>query len=353
MERLTSLSSEPPECPICSERYDPDQEDLVPRNLSCGHSMCSRCIGRYMSTSGKTVDQDIVMMCPNKCSRLTTVPGGDIQNLSKNFPVMEIVHTRQFERSKSQATIQSSGSGEYYCDVCEVSKAEVACPSCAVSLCFTCSSEIHQKKGYQVHKLVAMSDVLDGNLDIQSTDGMLTQHSFSDPEVLHAAVAQPKMCRVHSSELVEYLCVTCSAEVCKKCHLVDGHRGHECRLLKDVAHEKRESLRVLLAAAQERHAVWNKGFDRCQELREASNVRRTELERAIRTDFEEVRAALVSREERILGELREEMQRRDQLLSAQADHLAKVCEIAKDLCKEVEEVINGSDSQVSYSTHIA
>lgn len=41
MERLPSFS-EPPECPICNEHYDADEEDLIPRNLACGHSMCSR-----------------------------------------------------------------------------------------------------------------------------------------------------------------------------------------------------------------------------------------------------------------------------------------------------------------------
>ena len=275
-----------------------------------------------MSTSGKTVDQDIVMSCPNKCARLTTVPGGDIQNLPKNFPVMDIVHTRQFERSKSQATLQStlqsSSSGDYYCDVCEVYKAEVACPSCAVSLCLSCSSEIHQKKGYQVHRLVPMSDVLDGTVDIQSVDGMVTQRSFSEPEFAVTG-GRPKMCKVHSAELVEYLCLTCSEEVCKKCHLVDAHRTHDCRLLKDIAQEKRDSLRHLLAAAQERHLVWNKGFDRCQELREITSVRRRELEAEIRACFEEVRSTLAAREEGILGQLEEEMQSRDKLLSSQAE----------------------------------
>lgn len=33
--------SEAPECSICSERYDDSEEDLIPRNLACGHSMCS------------------------------------------------------------------------------------------------------------------------------------------------------------------------------------------------------------------------------------------------------------------------------------------------------------------------
>lgn len=38
-----SLSEAPggPECSICSEHYDDQDSDLIPRNLSCGHSMCS------------------------------------------------------------------------------------------------------------------------------------------------------------------------------------------------------------------------------------------------------------------------------------------------------------------------
>ncbi len=44
---ISSQSSAPsdigqtPECSICSERYDDSVEDLIPRNLSCGHSLCS------------------------------------------------------------------------------------------------------------------------------------------------------------------------------------------------------------------------------------------------------------------------------------------------------------------------
>jgi hypothetical protein len=189
-----------------------------------------------------------------------------------------------------------------------------------------------------------MSDVLSGAVDVQSTDGIVVgQRSASESEMLPN---RTKMCKIHCSELVEYLCNTCSEEVCKKCHLVDGHRGHECRLLRDVAQERRDSLRQLLTAVQEQHSAWNKGFDRCQELREYASLRRRDVEEAVRAVFQEVRSALEAREERILGELETEMESRDQLLSSQAEHLAKVCEIAKDLCKECEEVIDGPDSQV-------
>ena len=36
-----SEASGGPECSICSEHYDDQDGDLIPRNLSCGHSMCS------------------------------------------------------------------------------------------------------------------------------------------------------------------------------------------------------------------------------------------------------------------------------------------------------------------------
>lgn len=268
-----------------------------------------------MSTSGKEVEQDIVMTCPSKCTKQTVIVDGNIQNLPKNFAVMEIVNSIRFERSVSRATLLT-GSGEFNCDVCESSKAEVACPSCAVSLCPSCSNDIHSKKGYQVHCLVAISDILNGTVDILSSDGLVSQRSYTELEI---NPDKPKMCKVHSTELVEYMCVTCCEEVCKRCHLVDSHRGHDCRLLKDVAHEKRESLHHLFSAMQEKHALWNKGFDRCQELREHANSRRTELEAAIKSHFQEIRSVLENREEKILSGLQEEMLSRDQLLSSQAE----------------------------------
>ena len=39
LSEVTSIGG--PECSICSERYDDQDKDLIPRNLSCGHSMCS------------------------------------------------------------------------------------------------------------------------------------------------------------------------------------------------------------------------------------------------------------------------------------------------------------------------
>lgn len=276
---------------------------------------CIGCIVRCMSASGKEVEGGIIMSCPSKCTQQTVIADGNVQNLPKNFAVMEIIHGSRCERSVTRPALPISG--EYICDVCENSGAEVVCPSCAVCLCLPCSTDIHSKKGYQVHRLVPVSEILDGSLDSLPGEGMASQRSFSDSELL-SSTEQQKMCKVHTSELVEYLCESCCEEVCKRCHLLDDHRDHDCRLLTEVALEKRQSLRQLLSSIQQKHAGWNKGFDQCQELREYVSTRQTELEGAIKSHFHGIHSALHSREEKILKMVQEEMATRDLLLSRQA-----------------------------------
>lgn len=36
-----TAGSDIPECMICSEWFDDKDADLIPRNLACGHSLCS------------------------------------------------------------------------------------------------------------------------------------------------------------------------------------------------------------------------------------------------------------------------------------------------------------------------
>ncbi len=37
----SSLSSDVPECMICNDFFDDKDADLIPRNLACGHSLCT------------------------------------------------------------------------------------------------------------------------------------------------------------------------------------------------------------------------------------------------------------------------------------------------------------------------
>ena len=272
-----------------------------------------------MSTSGREVDGDIVMMCPNKCTKETTVTGGNVQSLSKNFAVMELIQSESFTCTMPLVSEENN------CDICEDSRVQVVCPTCAVALCQKCSAEIHSKKGYQVHSLLPVSDLSDRPLDFTS-GRLVSAHRLRSNSAL---LSEQIMCKKHPQELVEYMCESCCETVCKRCHLVDEHRGHDCKLLSELAHKKRQSIRHLLSTVQQKHATWNRGFDHCQELRERVNMRHKDLQKEVKSHFCKIHSGLQSQEEKILRELNEEMTNRDQLLSEQARYMyiLPVCEV--------------------------
>lgn len=280
--------------------------------------------------SGQQVERGISMTCPSKCTQQTIVEEGNVTSLPKNFAVLEIVHSTR-ERSASLTTTMRArspsmnsrnalqmqlGDGSEYasnCDVCETSDAIVVCPSCAVCLCQSCSDDIHSRKGYHVHQLVPFGEFMN-SLDNMFSDS-LRQRSSSDSDLLE----EPKHCKSHSSELVEYLCEVCYEEVCRLCHVSGEHRDHDCRLLTDIAIEKREVLRRMVDEVNQCHAEWNKGFDHCHEMREHLYHRQRGIEAGIKSHFHSIHSALHAKEEYLLAVVRSEIESRSKQLNSQAE----------------------------------
>lgn len=53
----------------------------------------AECITKCMAHGGVPVEGDNVSItCPNKCSQPTVIPQGNVQNLPKNFAVLEIIN---------------------------------------------------------------------------------------------------------------------------------------------------------------------------------------------------------------------------------------------------------------------
>ena len=288
-----------------------------------------------MALNGQQVSGGISMTCPNKCTQQTIVEEGSVTSLPKNFAVMEIIHgTRERSASftstmrarspslgRSLSQLQVSGTAvttstsedACYCDVCESSAATVVCPSCAVCLCQSCSDDIHSRKGYHVHQLVQYGEFMNS-----------LEHLFSDSHCRHTnpdsdLLDELKHCKSHSSELVEYLCEVCCEEVCRQCHLNGDHKDHECRLLTDLALEKREALRRMIDSINQCHAEWNKGFDNCHEVREHLYHTQRSIEAGIKSHFHSVHSALHAKEEYLLAVVRSEIESRSKLLNSQAE----------------------------------
>lgn len=183
------------------------------------------------------------------------------------------------------------------------------CPSCAVCLCQSCSDDIHSRKGYHLHVLIPVSEFMNSSEDLSTSP--LSHQSSMEMELHH--------CKIHTSEPVEYNCEVCCEEVCRTCHVSGDHRDHDCRLLTDVASEKREALRRMIDEVNQCHMNWNKGYDDCQELREHLFMKKRELEAGIKSHFHGIHSKLHAQEEQLLSLVHCEIDSRSQMLNSQAE----------------------------------
>ena len=302
----------------------------------------AECIFRCMYINGQQVDGGTLVSCPSKCATVTLVPNSSIQNLPKNFAVMDIiqdVHTRERSCSlvlgsrarspslQNQASAShygstntdlssSSISEEYRCDVCETRDATIVCPSCAVCLCVSCSGDIHSRKGYHVHHLMSIAEYMNSSESLPSNTGSLVQRTNSEFDIL---ASEERTCKHHANELTEYACETCCEEICRVCLVSEDHRDHESRLLVDIASDKKEALKRAVDEIEDCHSLWTNGFDECHLLQENLYDRSRQVETDIKTHFHAVHSLLHAKEESLLSQLREEVDSRVKSLKSQAE----------------------------------
>ena len=299
-----------------------------------------------MQRSGRQVEGGVHMTCPRRCSLPTVVPNGQVKNLPKNYAVVEIIHEKK-ERSSSfslvpiksrgrstsaphdptsvlstmsansssSMSLSTNSSDDYKCDVCEELGATVVCPSCAVCLCFSCSNDIHSRKGYQLHRLITLAEFINTpSEEFSPQSSSLSQQLSSDSDVMDG-----KHCKQHTSDMLEYVCNSCGEIVCKMCVQFGEHKEHDCRLLTDVSIEKKETLRQAIDDVNQCYARWNDGFDECQEMQEYIFDRGRSLESSIKSHFHNIHSSLHAKEEQVLGRVRSEVETRKKQLKQQAE----------------------------------
>ena len=292
------------------------------------------------------------MTCPKRCLQPTVIPNGQVAKLPKNYAVVEIIHDKKVRSSSfslvavtprarstsvpqqptstlaapllsdgssstssSTSNLSNVSADDYKCDVCEVLGATVVCPNCAVCLCFSCSNDIHSRKGYQAHRLITLSDFINTPNEVFSSQSSpLGQRSTSDSDMVDG-----KQCKQHSSEQLEYVCKSCGEIVCKMCLNSGEHKEHDCRLLAEVAMEKKEALRQAIDDISQCYARWNEGFDECEELQEHLFDRGRTLESSIKSHFHNIHSSLHAKEEQVLSQVRNEVDTRMKQLKQQAE----------------------------------
>ncbi|XP_038189082.1 E3 ubiquitin-protein ligase TRIM32 [Arvicola amphibius] len=115
------------ECPICMESFT--EEQLRPKLLHCGHTICRQCLEKLLASSINGV------RCPF-CSKITRITS--LTQLTDNLTVLKIIDTAGL----------SEAVGLLMCRACGRRLPRQFCRSCGLVLCEPCREADHQPPGH-------------------------------------------------------------------------------------------------------------------------------------------------------------------------------------------------------------
>ena len=205
------MASKRPECSICYEGYD--GENNCPRLLSCGHSFCSCCLERLLH--GNTID------CPT-CRNPVRVPTG-VQGLLKNFALLDIVN----ETAPKQQDENTGHAGSHECEACdEKHPATFCCLDCKENMCKTAAQFHTRNKASRDHQVVTFKELK------------------ASPQLVSLS---PVLCPEHYDEF-RFFDKDCGRVICGDCHVLN-HRGHKRLTLDEAASKYRQEMKELVTKA--------------------------------------------------------------------------------------------------------
>ena len=185
------------QCSVCFNPFD--DQNICPRNLSCGHSFCTSCLERLPAADNK-------IQCPT-CRVEVNVPQAGVAGLPKNFALLDIIN--------ANVTPQNSGDeSSFTCEFCEDKHpASFCCLNCKKDLCKRAAGfHLHSRES-SAHHVVSLEPRAVNNL---CPDHKEPFHVFDK---------------------------ACDHMVCKRCIKLN-HSGHDCLSLADEASEARQEMQA-------------------------------------------------------------------------------------------------------------
>ena len=184
-------------CSVCFNPFD--DQNICPRNLSCGHSFCTSCLERLPAADNK-------IQCPT-CRVEVNVPQGGIARLPKNFALLDIIN--------ANVTPQNNGDeSSYICEVCDDEHpASFCCLNCRKDLCKDAARFHARSRESRDHHVVSL-----------------------EPRAVNSFCP-------HHKEPFHLFDKVCDHMVCKRCIKLN-HSGHDCLSLADEASEARQEMQA-------------------------------------------------------------------------------------------------------------
>ncbi|XP_061561829.1 E3 ubiquitin-protein ligase TRIM35-like isoform X1 [Phycodurus eques] len=153
---------------------------------------------------------------------------------------------------------------------------------------------------------------------------------------LQASVEAEDICRLHKDKL-NFFCLDHQESVCIICRDAEIHAGHKVRPLDEAAPDHRKKFQEGLERVKKCLEVYDEVRDNCSELAEYIKVQADQVESKIKQNFEELHRFLQVEEEAKLSALREEEQRKSQMMKKKIEVLNRDRAALSDMIRTAEE----------------
>ena len=218
------------------------------------------------------------LKCPmTTCGEEAKLPEGGIERLPLD------------QRKAHEAEIALYGekleTGKEACDVC-VRKEGVAtafCVNCCEFLCRLCETHHRSARKTQKHEVVRVDD--------KSKKGYNLERAFSDP---------PMPCAAHSDEILKFYCEKCEELICRDCmELSHNEHRSKCNRVEAIAARAMKSLKTCAKDSSSAVNVVQVAIVKCKATIQRINSRKKKVDNTIGASLNQVREALLARNEEI------------------------------------------------------
>ena len=215
LQTLLHNLNEEVSCSVCMSTF------TDPKILPCFHTFWLHCLNELQRTSGKHGE----ITCP-ECRRKFQVPGsGYPKDLPANFRMNSLLDVM---------AIQKCNVSGVKCGNCEKTSVQsFYCFQCCAFWCEDCSAAHNLIKANKTHRLLAIRDFQDKDIE----------------NVLKRAVYCQK--KHHEKEELKFFCKQCEVSICNTC-VVTFHEGHDKVILQDAANERKLSLESAIESQKEK-----------------------------------------------------------------------------------------------------
>ncbi|XP_077411516.1 E3 ubiquitin-protein ligase TRIM35-like [Vanacampus margaritifer] len=157
-----------------------------------------------------------------------------------------------------------------------------------------------------------------------------------------ASLESEAICSLHE-EKKKLFCLDHQECVCLICRDAQAHIGHKFCSLDDVAQDHREKLGTALQKVKEKLENVTTVRNNCNEQAEYIKVQRDQVESKIKKTFAELKRFLQAEESAKLREVREEEQKKSQMMKEKIELLSKDIAVLSDTIRTTEKQLASAD----------